>query len=464
MRAQEVRVKACYPGTNGVLLSDPERTLLIMTSTPLAKLAIPIHPLTPGITVSKVADLFLSDLCRDLLCLPVVRDSKVVGTISRYTVMRIFLHHYGRELYGQRPLEKFMNTAPIRVDQRMDIEEASLLVRSTLKLPITEDFVITDNERYVGMGVVLSLLEVMELRIAHRSEALARANNQLKNSQAQLVQSEKMASLGQMVAGVAHEINTPLGYVRNNLEIALDFMGRTRETVMQASQLVDVLLNPDATEQHTHQALTVAAESLGSLQQEAVIDDMQTVFDDSLHGLQQISDLVADLRNFSRVDRSRMELVDLRDCIDSALNIGRNVVKHKADVEKALADLPPVECSASQINQVLLNILTNAAQAISGHGLIRISTELDHDQALIRIRDDGCGMPEAVRKRIFDPFYTTKPVGEGTGLGLAISFQIIEQHGGRIEVESQEQQGTEFRIWLPLRQTTSTDIPLELSA
>ncbi|PKM22338.1 MAG: ATPase [Gammaproteobacteria bacterium HGW-Gammaproteobacteria-14] len=428
-----------------------------MSHLPLARLTIPVHPLTPSIPVSTVADLFLSDRCRDLLCLPIVRDGHLVGTISRYTIMRIFLQHFGRELYGQKPVERFMNKSPIQIEQSMDVEEASLLVRSTLTLPITEDFAITEKGRYVGMGVVLSLLEVMEHKIAHRSEALARANHQLKSSQAQLVQSEKMASLGQMVAGVAHEINTPLGYVRNNLELALDFMERTRGVIDSTDHLIETLLNPASPESQTHLALESAATEISSHQQDAVLDDMRTLFDDSLHGLQQITDLVADLRNFSRVDKSRMESANLNDCIESALNIGRNVIKHKADVEKYLADIPFVECSASQINQVLLNILTNAAQAIKGHGLISIYSGVEDDQVLIRICDNGCGMPETVKNRIFDPFFTTKPVGEGTGLGLAISFQIIEQHGGRIEVLSRENEGTEFRIYMPLRKAEELD-------
>jgi two-component system, NtrC family, sensor kinase len=443
----------------------PEAKRCTMSHLPLASLAISVHPLTPSIPVATVADLFLSDRCRDLLCLPVVRDGCLVGTISRYTVMRIFLHHFGRELYGQKPVEKFMNKSPIKVDQSMDVEEASLLVRSTLTLPITEDFAITDGDRYIGMGVVLSLLEIMEQRIAHRSEALAMANHQLKSSQAQLVQSEKMASLGQMVAGVAHEINTPLGYVRNNLEMALDFMHRTREVIGSTDYLIETLLHPDSSEAETHLALESAATQIQQHQDEAILEDMQSLFSDSLHGLEQIADLVADLRNFSRVDKSRMETVSINDCIESALNIGRNVIKHKADVEKYLADTPPVDCSASQINQVLLNILTNAAQAIPEHGVISIYTGVEGDQVLIRIRDNGLGMPEGVRRKIFDPFFTTKPVGEGTGLGLAISFQIIEQHGGRIEVDSEENVGTEFRIYLPIAKTSYASAPqLEMSA
>src|SRR5690606_15752784 len=308
-----------------------------------------------------------------------------------------------------------------------------------------------------GMGMVTSLLEKMEQRVAARGQALVRANQHLKASQAHLVQSEKMASLGQMVAGVAHEINTPLGYVRSNVELARDFSQRTATALIAGGNLVRTLLDERATDEEIGEHLAVATTELEAVAETGILDELGNLFDDTLHGLGEISELVVNLRNFSRLDRARVDRVNLNECLESALTIGRNLIKQKAEVVRHYGDLPEVECAASQINQVLLNILTNAAQAIDEFGEITVATRVQDEQVEISIRDNGCGMPESVRARIFDPFYTTKPVGQGTGLGLSISYQIIEQHGGAIEVSSTPGAGTEFILRLPLRQPDAAE-------
>ena len=282
------------------------------------------------------------------------------------------------------------------------------------------------------------------------TEELNGAYSRLKSSQMALVQSEKMASLGQMVAGVAHEINTPLGYVQNNVAIGQEMFMQVREMIAGYEALVDNLLNEQATEDQISEQMQQIAVMRTDLNAQEMLGEMQGLMDDSLYGIGQISELVLNLKNFSRMDAVATEAVNLNDCIESALNIGRNVLKNRVEVIKELADLPKITCSPSQLNQVFLNLFTNAAQAMEGTGQLHIRTWFANESVHISIADNGKGIAQENLLRIFDPFFTTKPVGEGTGLGLSISHQIIQQHGGEIQVESRIGVGTDFHIRLPL--------------
>jgi len=265
----------------------------------------------------------------------------------------------------------------------------------------------------------------LEHLVEARTGELRQALSDLKAQQTQLIQSEKMASLGQMVAGVAHEINTPLGYTRSNVETVKESLGGLRDIVPEGE----------------------AAD---------IFNDLNSLLEDSEHGLEQISELVMSLKNFSRIDRSKTEMFDVNDGLDTALKICHNQMKGRVEIQRAYqGDLPRLPCAPSQINQVFLNILNNAAQAIDGNGIIRIATKSDGDFVQISIRDNGCGMDEQTRAHIFEPFFTTKAVGSGTGLGLSIVFRIIEDHGGSIDVESVPGKGTVFRIKLPLQPRTA---------
>jgi signal transduction histidine kinase len=190
---------------------------------------------------------------------------------------------------------------------------------------------------------------------------------------------------------------------------------------------------------------------------ETLAGELRQLLSDSRHGLGQISELVGDLKDFSRLDRSRSEFADLNAGLDSALKICRNMLKDRIRVVRRYGDLPAVECAPSQINQVFLNLISNAAQAIDGEGRITLQTQHERDRVVVRIRDTGCGMDAETRERIFDPLYTTKPVGEGTGLGLAICYRIVSEHGGRIIVASRPGKGTEFAVVLPVRQSDTDD-------
>ncbi|MDD4929649.1 MAG: ATP-binding protein [Gallionella sp.] len=410
----------------------------------------PIESIAPDRTVAEVAELFLNPDYAKVLSLPVVENGLPLGVISRYRFMDMYLKQFARELHGKRAIRHYINEKPLLVELDQPLAEAALHVAEHMQFPLTEDFVITRHGKYLGVGFVMDLLKAMEVRMRANTEELNGAYSRLKSSQLALVQSEKMASLGQMVAGVAHEINTPLGYVQNNVAIGQELFVQVREMIAGYEALVDNLLNEQATDEQISGQMAQIARMRGELNAHEMLGEMQGLMADSLYGIGQISELVLNLKNFSRMDAAATEAVNLNSCIESALNIGRNVLKNKVEVIKELGDLPRMTCSPSHLNQVFLNLFTNAAQAMGENGQLRIRTWQDKDSIHVSVTDNGKGILPEHLTHIFDPFFTTKPVGEGTGLGLAISHQIILQHGGEIRVESSVGAGTTFYIRLPL--------------
>lgn len=295
--------------------------------------------------------------------------------------------------------------------------------------------------------------ETLEEQVEKRTHDLSVALQDLRSSQAQLIQSEKMASLGQMVAGVAHEINTPLGYARSNTDIVRNALGEVRGLCLAQDKALGLMTAESVSDEEVAAALAEAEARRQGVDPAELMDDLHKLLQDTDHGLGQISELVGSLKDFSRVDRSRTDLFNVNEGIDSALKICHNQLKNRIEVVRQYGELPQIECSPSQLNQVFLNLFTNAAQAIESEGRVYIHTLAADDGVDIRVLDTGCGMSEDVRKRIFEPFFTTKPVGKGTGLGLSIVFRIIEEHGGRIEVRSTPGKGSEFAIRLPYRQS-----------
>lgn len=303
----------------------------------------------------------------------------------------------------------------------------------------------------------------LEDRVAERTAELAQANDHLRAEQAalqtslarlgqtqqQLLQSEKMAAVGQLAAGVAHEINNPVGFVNANLAS----LGTYTERLFQLvdAQAEALALAPPLAPNHpaaTALAQAEAAADLGYLRQ-----DVPDLLRESLDGLQRVKRIVNDLRAFSHVSHDEWRPADLNQGLESTLNVVWNDIKFKADVVRELTPLPPVTCIAPQINQVFLNLLVNAGQAIEGHGRIRLASgTLERDGVpwvWFEVADTGKGMPEAVQRRVFEPFFTTKPVGTGTGLGLSVSWEIVQRHHGRLSVQSTEGVGTTFRCELP---------------
>ena len=416
-----------------------------------------VTPLAASMSINEVADLFLAAEHRAFLSLPVVDEhNRPIGLVSRATLQDIFMQRFGRDLRGRHPVGEVMNDAPLIVSLQASLEEASKQVTAQLQYPITEDFILIDVQgKYCGLGTVLDLLKAMEARVAQRNRVLRQALVDLKESQAQLLQSEKMASLGQMVAGVAHELNTPLGYVKNNVQLLRELSEPLFELAAAQARLGQCLNDPDCDEASLAQALQAAEQARQQAAPELLAEDLQQLYGDTLYGLEQIAELVVGLKDFARLDRAMSEEVDLNDCIRSALLIARNNIKDKAEVVQQLGELPRIACAPSQINQVLLNLLTNAAQAIDGMGRIQIRSWADAQGIHISLQDNGRGMPAEVMAKIFDPFFTTKPVGQGTGLGLSISYKIVQDHGGQIRVASEPGRGTRFLISLPLPATVA---------
>ena len=282
-------------------------------------------------------------------------------------------------------------------------------------------------EALASMGAVAienaRLYENLEEKVQERTAALTRTLAELRETQAQLVQSEKMAALGDLVAGVAHEINTPLGAVASNTDLVGRALARARESLGESA---------DTTKART------------------LLDKATAVVTISRDACRRIDEIVRTLRNFARLDESERKAADLHEGLDSTLTLAAHLLKNRITVQREYGELPQVLCYPNQLNQVFLNLIVNAAQAIEGEGVITIRTRRANGSIVVEIRDTGCGIPPENLTKIFDPGFTTKGVGVGTGLGLAICYRIVANHQGRIEVESTVGAGTMFRITLPI--------------
>lgn len=268
----------------------------------------------------------------------------------------------------------------------------------------------------------------------------------LEEAQEQLVQSEKMASIGQLAAGVAHEINNPIGFSLSNLTTLSEYV----ESFIKLDQLV--VSNLPALESHP------LANQYQVLRKEEDIDfivgDLKELLSDTITGLNRVSSIVANLKKVTHAGELEMELTDVNHIIEESIKVVWSELKYNMKVQKQLTKVPMVLCHMGEIHQVLMNLFLNASHACEDKGILTLKTSTKTEKGqqwiLIEVSDNGKGMPREVRKKIFDPFFTTKPVGVGTGLGLSVSFGIIEKHKGRIKVTSEEGKGTTFIISLPL--------------
>jgi PAS domain S-box-containing protein len=275
-----------------------------------------------------------------------------------------------------------------------------------------------------------------------RFEQLQATNAKLEQAQNQLLQNDKMASIGQLAAGVAHEINNPVGFVSSNLSTL-------RQYVQSLLNLADAYADARAAPGDADLAAQLVT-VIDDVELDYLKEDLPQLLDESADGLNRVKKIVQDLKDFSRVDQADWQQADLNAGLESTLNVVRNEVKYKAEVVKNLGTLPLVLCLAGQLNQVFMNLIVNASHAIKDKGVITLSSGAAGKWAWVQVDDTGCGMTEDVQRRIFEPFYTTKDVGKGTGLGLSLSFSIMQRHGGAIRVRSVLGQGSSFRVWVPV--------------
>jgi PAS domain S-box-containing protein len=297
-------------------------------------------------------------------------------------------------------------------------------------------------------------LEKRTFELEGEKGRLREAYEKLNQMQAQLIQSEKLASLGQLSAGVAHELNNPISFVHSNLGTLGEYVKDIENLLNKYAELEKLL----STKESYSQMLDQVLELKGEIGLSFILEDFDKIINESKEGIQRVKTIVQDLKDFSYRDKGEVQLADINQGIDSALNIVWNELKYKAEVIKEYGEIPKIECFPQQLNQVFMNILMNAAQAIETKGEIRIKTCKIGDEVVVEISDTGAGIPEENLKHIFEPFFTTKEVGKGTGLGLSVVYGIIQNHKGKIEVQSQISKGSVFKITLPIR-NASKPIP-----
>jgi signal transduction histidine kinase len=344
----------------------------------------------------------------------------------------------------RRVIEYFPDTAVIMVSgvdrtQRV-LDTMRLGAYDYLIKPCDLDVLELSVERALERRALLRGARQHKQNLEKRNQELAQSKSELERLQAQIIHSEKMASLGQLAAGVAHELNNPAGFIYGN-------MGILREC---AAGLERLLAYYDQAQMPESLAAGVRAIK-EEIDYENSLKDLRSIIEDCHSGAERIRDVVQNLRLFSRLDEAELKKVNLHEGIESTVRLlSRYYGPGGVQLERDYGELPPVDCYAGQLNQVWMNLLVNAAQSTGGKGKVRVTTHLDDRTALVLISDTGAGIAPDNLKKIFDPFFTTKRVGEGTGLGLSISYGIVQRHGGSISVESREGSGTTFTVAIPI--------------
>ncbi len=358
----------------------------------------------------------------------------LVSSVFAALIGAYFVHRNTRDLETLESVTSNL-TVPDKWDGNFNIGAETEKLKPLANHPEFGDLTQTISELYGRLG--RSLSETQQL-----AEDLDSAYQKLKATQSQILQQEKMASVGQLAAGVAHEINNPMGFITSNLSTLKRYQEKLTSYL---EQLEDWLQQEGSAEILSLQKKLKKEKKISYL-----LEDIVDLIEESGDGATRVRDIVQNLKSFSRVDQTEFALSDINECLRSTLAIAMNEIKYKARVEEDFGKIPMLACFPQQLNQVFLNILVNAAQAIEEKGVIKVRTWADADKVVVAISDNGPGIPEAIRDKIFEPFFTTKDVGQGTGLGMSISYDIIKEHQGQIKVDSELGQGTTFTIELPL--------------
>jgi len=308
----------------------------------------------------------------------------------------------------------------------------------------------SSNHGLIIVLVMLTILFASLYAIVRRADRIIDSQEQEREqSQQQLAQAEKMASLGQMVAGVAHQLNTPIAFTHSNISMALEAIKGLELPLKVARLFAKLVKNAEGDKltlnvAHARQQIASMAEDDNDV---AMVTEM---LGDTLNGIEQMRELVENLRDFTRLDRAKVTSFDLNKGLRNVAYIARSVIPNRVQVVENYSPLPAIDCNPSQLNQVFLNLINNAAQSIPEEGTVTVRSGVENKRIRIDIIDTGSGIAANVLPHIFDNFYTTKPAGEGTGLGLPIAKSIVAEHGGEIKVESHVGKGTTFTVYLPI--------------
>lgn len=306
--------------------------------------------------------------------------------------------------------------------------------------------VLRDKQGTIVAGIELCrIVEDREKALDDLKEAIEK----IKQMQIQLIRSEKLAGIGHLAAGVAHEINNPMSYITSNLITLNDYVKTLKQTILNSQKLLKVLADKNIVE------INSTVEDFNETYQKDdisfILNDIDQLLSESLDGARRVKEIVHDLKSFARLDETEVKEVNLNDGIESALKIINNEMKFVSRLIKKFGDIPLLCCYPSLLNQAFLNLIMNAVYAVQEKGEITIETYFEDSNIIIKISDTGCGIPKDVIPKIFDPFFTTKPVGQGTGLGLSIVYSVVTKHNGKIHIESEIGRGSIFTISLPER-------------